>query len=159
MVRAITLCTELSICQCLGTWTEHPSQNELHILFFNSTILDYLYVPELSTLHNLNFLFCKGEILSTIKKTWTFMSFWMVGLLVHTNLTFMSYHMHVLFSFYFFAQNQRHTNLNSSTLTSWTSHVNVNAGRFYSVCSLDRGSHTTWTSHACKQADFYNAVL
>ena len=96
MVRDITLCTEVSICQCLCTWTDHPSQNELHILFFNSAILDYLYVPELSTLHNLNFLFCNGEILSTVKKpepSWV----WMVEPLVHTNLTFMRHHMHVLF--------------------------------------------------------------
>ena len=122
VTSAYTFVTELSIIHSLNF--SYKSGESHHTMHWAEHLPMPLY---------LNFLFCKGEILSTVKKpepSWV----WMVGLLAHTNLTFMSYHMHVLFSFYFLNVN-----------------VNVNAGRFYSVCSLDWGSHTTWTSHACKQ--------
>ena len=42
--RAITLCTELSICQYFCTWTEHPSQNEPHILLIVHYLITYMYL-------------------------------------------------------------------------------------------------------------------
>ena len=142
VISAYTFVTELSIIHSLNFsyksgeshhtmhWAEHlPMPLYLNWAPFtewtshsvNSTLFDYLYVPELSTLYNLNFLFCKGEYCLQLKNLnlHEFLNGWTASA-YQPDLHVISHACSIFLLF--FAHNQIHTNLNSSTLTSWSSH-------------------------------------